>query len=123
MLACLPPACVACIKFDKIILPESISGADASSEEWRKEAHNVTGRRLEKIAGCVASVRCLQKERSRKEERKEYCMNGDDLLLRDTMTATRPQTDTAVRRFVNLKLNTHAPAAGTHLMQEVSIGQ
>ena len=83
----------------------------------------MTGRRLEKIAGCVASVRCLRKERSRKEERKEYYMNGDDLLLRDTMTATRPQTDTtAMVRFVNLKLNTHAPAAGTHLMQ-VSIGQ
>ena len=43
-----------------------------------------------------------KKKRSGKEERKEY-MNGDDLLLRDTMTATQAAIDTmAVRGFVNL---------------------
>ena len=44
-----------------------------ADEDGRKEAHNVTGRRLEEIAGCVRSLaRCLQKERIRKEERHEW---------------------------------------------------
>ena len=62
----------------------------------------MTGRRLEKIAGCVASVRCLQKEKKWERGEKGIHEWRRFVAPRHDDDGHAAIDSTAVRRFVNL---------------------
>ena len=72
MLDCLPVLHVS--NLTKLFcLNQYLARPDASSQEWRKEAHNVTGRQLEEIVGCAYR---LQEERNWNTWIAPICNNG-----------------------------------------------